>query len=353
MNQEKEVLDRFLEAQDRLVFQAADLSLGTIANMVDRDAINVQPHYQRRERWSIHKQSALIESFLMNVPVPPVYLSEDEFGRYSVVDGRQRITAIHRFMSDELKLAGLDSFREVEGRIYGQLPPDLQNTLDVRPYLRVITLLKQSDPMLKFEVFTRLNRGGERMEAQEIRNVAYRGELNELIYELAKSPFLLQQLKIRNERSPAYRVMADPEFVLRFFTLEEGWQHFSGNYREEMNAFMRRYRHPEPAQLQKMRSQFESVIGTCEGVWGANAFKRPVGNGWRDQMLAGMYDAQMTAVSRISEDRRIKLIDDRQRIVQGTRELFQDPEFEVAVRQGTNTPSRVVYRIERMTELLG
>jgi hypothetical protein len=73
------------------------------------------------------------------------------------------------------------------------------------------------------------------MEAQEIRNVGYRGELNDLIYELAENQFLRQRLKIRNERSPAYRVMSDAEFVLRFFTLVEKWQPFSCNYREEMN----------------------------------------------------------------------------------------------------------------------
>jgi hypothetical protein len=65
------------------------------------------------------------------------------------------------------------------------------------------------------------------MEAQEIRNVGYRGELNDLIYELAENQFLRQRLKIRNERSPAYRVMSDAEFVLRFFTLVEKWQPFS------------------------------------------------------------------------------------------------------------------------------
>jgi hypothetical protein len=129
--------------------------------MVDRNAINVQSHYQRRERWSPQKQSTLIESFLTNVPVPPVYLAETEFGRYSVVDGRQRITAISRFMSHDIALRNLESFHQIEGLTCSQSPSDLQNALDVRPYLRVITLLKQSDPTLKFEVFTRLNRGGK------------------------------------------------------------------------------------------------------------------------------------------------------------------------------------------------
>jgi hypothetical protein len=84
-----------------------------------------------------------------------------EFGRYSVVDGRQRITAISRFMSHDIALRNLESFHQIEGLTCSQSPSDLQNALDVRPYLRVITLLKQSDPTLKFEVFTRLNRGGK------------------------------------------------------------------------------------------------------------------------------------------------------------------------------------------------
>src|SRR5215217_8653016 len=71
----------------------------------------------------------------------------------------------------------------------------------------------------------------------------------------------------RNQRSPAYRVMSDAEFVLRFFTLVEKWQKFSGNYREEMNEYMERHRHPSSPQLLRMRSQFESVMNTCEGIW--------------------------------------------------------------------------------------
>ncbi len=105
----------------------------------------------------------------------------------------------------------------------------MQNALEVRPYLRAITLLKQSDPSLKFEVFTRLNRGGETMAPQELRNVAYRGPLNRLIYQLAENQFLRQQLKIRSEKSSAYQIMADAEYVLRFLTLRERWSNFSGD----------------------------------------------------------------------------------------------------------------------------
>ena len=153
--------------------------------------------------------------------MPPIYLAEDAFGQYSVVDGKQRITAIHRFIGNQLILNGIEAFEEIEGRRFYELPQDMRNALEVRPYLRVITLLKQSDPTLKFEVFTRLNRGGETMAPQELRNVAYRGPLNSLVYDLAANNFLRQQLKIRSEKSKAYQIMADAEYVLRFLTLRQ------------------------------------------------------------------------------------------------------------------------------------
>jgi hypothetical protein len=346
------VLKRFLDAQDRLVFQAADLSLGTISSMVSKGAIDVSPPYQRRERWSVEKQAALIESFLLNVPVPPVYLAEDEFGRYSVVDGKQRITSIHRFMMNDLALTRLEQFSEAEGLHYRNLPADLQNALDVRPYLRVITLLKQSDPTLKFEVFTRLNRGGESMEPQELRNVAFRGPLNDLIFQLAKTPFLAQQLKIKDSKSPAYQNMLDAELVLRFLTLLERWRQFSGDYRFEMDQFMVRHRDAAADRIADYRNRFHRAIETCEAIWGSAAFRRPASGSWRDQLLTGMYDAEMVAVSLLTEEERIAAIADSPTIVEATRALFDDTSFDTAVRQGTNTPARVIYRIERVAALL-
>ena len=198
------ITEVFNRAQDRLVLQAADLSLETLASMVESLAIDTSPEFQRRERWDSAQQSSLIESFLLNVPIPPVYLSEDDFGTYSVIDGKQRLTTIHKFMRDKLKLTELEAFRSLEGAKFSDLPTPLKNALRVRPYLRVVTLLKQSDPKLKYEVFTRLNCGGEPLNPQEIRNVVFRGKLNDLLVELSKRDFLKSQLKIKGVSSPFY-----------------------------------------------------------------------------------------------------------------------------------------------------
>jgi hypothetical protein len=347
-----EVLQRFQQAQDRLVLQASDLSLGTICTMVDREAIDLSPVYQRRERWQPNKQSALVESFLLNVPVPPIYLAEDEFGRYSVVDGKQRITAIWRFISNRLVLRNLETFVELEGYRYAELPRELQNALDVRPYLRVITLLKQSDPTLKFEVFTRLNRGGEQMQAQELRNVAFRGPLNDLIYQLADNAFLKQQLKISGEKSRAYQLMQDAEYVLRFLTLRKVWRTFSGDFRNEMDRFMVANADSTPPHLEEYRVATERALAMCEALWGSRAFKRPEGVSWRDQLLAGMFDAEMVAVDRLTEGQRATLMKHSAEVVEETRKLFKDYDFDMAVRQGTNTPSRIIYRINKVYDML-
>ena len=351
MSDQSAIVKRFEAAQDRLVLQASDLSLETLASMVDTNAVDVRPHYQRRDRWNARKRSALIESFLLNIPVPPIYLAEDNFGQYSVIDGKQRLTAIRDFMRNDLKLSELATFSELENMQFSELPSELANALQIRPYLRVVTLLRQSDPMLKYEVFERLNTGGESLNAQEIRNVAFQGPLNDLIYgELCEAEFLRRQLKIKDDKSPAYRKMQDAEYVLRFLTLSATWRTFSGDFARSMDAFMEEHQHADASKLQSLRGSFSSSLAWCERLWGSYAFNRPDKDGWRDQTLAGVFDAEMVAISLLPPSILRSLVG--KDVPKITRNLFSDSQFETAVRQGTNTPGRVRYRIDKMSDAL-
>jgi hypothetical protein len=347
------ILERFEVAQRRLVLQSADLSLATLAQMVESNAIDIRPEFQRRERWSTNKRSALIESFLLNIPIPPLYLAEDDFGSYSVIDGKQRLSAITDFMSNRLALNGLERFGELEGATYEMLPMALQNFLAVRPSIRAVTLLRQSDSDLKYEVFHRLNSGGEPLNAQEIRNVLYRGPLNDLVVHLGEHPFLRNQLKIRNEKSPNYATMLDAEWVLRFLTLRELWENFSGDLKYSMDRFMAEHQQEGPMLLNAMASDFLATLEVCESLWGDVAFKRSEHGQWRDQALAGMYDAEMVAVHILDPSSFLKLDDIRPRALDLTSKLFEEnPAFSEAVRTGTNTPSRLRARVEIMASAL-
>lgn len=348
-----EVVARFREAQNSLVIQASDLSLASITDMVGANAIDLNPHYQRRERWDLIKQSLLIESFLLNVPVPPLYLAEEEFGAYSVIDGKQRITAVYDFISGKLRLRGLESFSEINGASFPELPTELQNTLKVRPFLRVVTLLRQSDPSLKYEVFLRLNTGGDRLLPQEVRNVAFSGPFNDLLIELAQNEFLRGKLKIEGKKSPAYMAMADVEHVLRFLTTYFCWREMGGSLAAQMDDFMQVHRELDVDGLREFRRLFETSIGTCHEIWGDYAFERPLGAvGWRNQMISPLYDAQMVSVASLSDRQRQVAVARKNQIVDRTRQLFEDDDFTKSVTRATNNAGSVKKRISSFNGLL-
>lgn len=349
---EHEITKRFINAQDRLVLQASDMSLETVASMVESGAIDTQPAYQRRERWSPRRQSALIESFLLNIPIPPVYLAEEEYGRYTVIDGKQRLSTVTRFMRNQLVLTELEKFKELNGIIFDQLPQPPKNALLIRPYVRVITLLKQSDPDLKYEVFERLNTGGEALFPQEIRNAAFRGKFNDLLFDLSTDYFLRQQLKITKNNEPAYLQMQDVEYVLRFFTMRGAWENFSGDYRRSMDKFMEANRAANAQQLAAFRKSFDESLRRCEILWGEDAFKRYDGGAVRNQFLAGMYDAQMVGVSLLSAAKVKRLAGRIAQVRKATKKLFESGDFEGWVRSGTNTRSSVEGRIEAIRDML-
>lgn len=346
------IVATFERAQNSLVLQSSDLSLETIAKMVDGNAIDTEPRFQRRQRWPVEAQSALIESFLLNVPVPPVYLAEDDFGTYSVIDGKQRITAIADFLRGFYVLKGLQRFIALEGLSFIQLPIPLRNALSIRPYVRAVTLLKQSDPDLKYEVFTRLNTGGRPLLPQEIRNALYRGALNNMIFGVSEHPFLRKQLKIKTGNESAYAEMVDVEMILRFLTMRSEWSNFSGDYRRSMDAFMQRHQRLGDAAIRELASDAASALERCEAMWGDSAFRRYENGTFRDQFMAALYDAQMIAADSVGNSDYRELVGKRREILERTRELFHDKAFEQSIRISTNTATRVKYRIQKVKDML-
>jgi len=347
-----EIERRFEQSQNDLVIQTSDFSLQGLKDMVDSQIIDLSPKYQRRERWEVERQSELIESFLLNVPVPPIYLAEEDYGIYSIIDGKQRITAVTDYLNNGFALKGLEEFPELIGARFRDLPKALQAALRVRPFLRVITLLKQSHPRLKYEVFIRLNRGGIRLNNQEIRNVAFRGALNDAIYAASENLLLRSALKIDGPKSAAYQQMQDAEYVLRFLTLKDTWENFSGSLSRSMDEFMLKNRKGAEDNASSLVQPFLDAIERTAKLWGDTAFQRWDGQRWRQQALAGMFDAQMIASSLLDQGQVAALEEKQAEIIEATKALFSNSEFEEAVRLGTNTPSRIQSRIKQVRDTL-
>lgn len=346
---EKKILHRFAESQNALVLQQSDLSLQSISDMVTSGAIDVSPKYQRRDRWDVEKESELIESFLLNIPVPPIYLAEDEYGIYSVIDGKQRVTAISKYLKNEFKLFKLQKFPEITGYSFDDLPVQLANALKIRPYIRVVTLLRQSDPDLKHEVFLRLNKAGVVLNSQEIRNVAYRGPFNDLLFELSSSEYLREQLKAENI-SKVYREMIDVQYVLRFFTVREYWQSFPGNMDAAMDSYMQTYHKVNSKRIAELSSLYVQSLEFCQAIWGEDGFKKPGGN---SRALQGFYDIQMVCSSLLTDAQRKKALRNKGKVVQSLVDLINtDQVFAESLSQFTSNTKSVAYRIGTFCDLL-
>jgi Protein of unknown function DUF262 len=347
-----EPLEFWKKKQREIVTSVVDYNLSTLADLVEDSAIDANPAYQRRNRWDDERSSKLIESFLMNVPVPPVFLNEGEFGHYSIIDGKQRLTAITNFLKGRLRLTGLSVFSDVNDMTIADLPAGLRSIIKTRPTLRAVIILPQSDQDIKFEVFQRLNTGGVRLNAQEIRNSAFTGPLNDLILELSADKDFHRMLGIkRRDTSAIYREMRDAEFVLRYFTFRTTWKTFSGGMKRNMDSFMANNRNMPEAQLTAFARDFRRTLKAVEAVFGENCFRRwvPEKKMWRKQVLAAIFDAQMFACSRLDPASAATV---SQKIVSEFKKLFSDDAFRGSIDAATNTPNLFKYRIRALQDLV-
>jgi len=350
---EKEPFQLWEKRQRQLVTNTLDYNLSSIHDLITDNVIELSPSYQRRCRWDDEQQSKLIESFLMNVPVPPIFLNEDDLGKYSVIDGKQRLTTINRFLSGKLKLSGLEIFADINGKNVDEIPSNLRTILKTRVNLRAIIILSQSDPFIKYEVFRRLNTGGEALNAQEIRNSVYPGVFNDLLLKLSINKKFHQLLGItQKEKSAIYKEMRDVEFVLRFFTFRDNWREFSGGMRRYMDQYMEASaKNHSKINPHEMENDFLTTLEIVDECFGEHAFQRwiPEKNQWRVMAVASLFDAEMFACRGLP----IEIVRERRsEILEGVKKLFEDKDFRKSVDAATNTPSYFIKRITLMKQMI-
>lgn len=338
--------------QRELVTSTLDYNLRTIFDLIQSKTIDLSPEYQRRFRWDETRQSRLIESFLMNVPVPPIFLNEDKYGQYSVIDGKQRLQAIYEFFRGKLVLKNLYIFSDINGMTFDELPRPLQTVIGTRPTLRAVIILRQSDVDVKFEVFQRLNTGGVQLNPQEIRNSTYPGALNSMILDLSVNRKFHTLLGIKNkERSAIYQEMRDAELVLRYLTFRDTWETFSGGMKRSMDHFMALHSHTSKSEIDSMKKDFLDTLDVVEACFDNHAFQRwiPERKQWRQQVVAAIYDAEMFAARGLPV---AKVLSKREKIITKLEGLFTDDEFRRAIEAQTNTPSYFRTRVRKMKALL-
>lgn len=249
-----ELLKAIDGAVTRVRTKALDFSFNELFDMYKSDELIIEPEFQRLFRWKGIRQSQFIESLILELPIPPIYVIEIQDGKYELIDGLQRLSSYFHFrgkhpnFKDEerhLRLNGCDVLKELNGLCYDDLPSSVQIRLK-RQSVRTEVLRRESDKRLRYYMFKRLNTGGERLSDQEIRNCTIRlldNTFNDFIKRMSQNAdYVACMAELTDEKREQ---LAMEEYVLRFFGMKNKRTEYEKNVGEFLTEYMEAVSDPE------------------------------------------------------------------------------------------------------------
>lgn len=234
--------------------KSLDISFNELLDMYNNKELIIDPEYQRMFRWSEEKQSMFIESLILEMPIPPVFVIEQEDAVYELIDGLQRISTYLHFRYDDmdeelqkefckervketLELNGCDIIEELNGFSFKDLPRGIQLRLK-RNFIRVEVLRKENNADLRYHMFKRLNTGGELLSKQEVRNCTIRllgTKFNDFIIKCSNNKNFKES--ISNLREEDVNTKKDQELILRYFAIKNNIEY----YKKDLDYFLTDY----------------------------------------------------------------------------------------------------------------
>lgn len=333
---DQEINDKYEKGEQRILTEMNREKLPAFVESLKKPGyMDIQPFYQRRKRWDQGKKSRLIESFLSNIPVPPIILYERDFNVYEVMDGQQRITALEEFYDNNLKLKGLELWPELNGRTYKELPAKIKAGIDRRSISTIVLITEStSSPedalFLKQLAFARINTGGVELSRQEIRNCSFYSQFNQLLLELAVNPIFAAAWNIpihddeELQNNNLYKKMEDAELVLRFFALRNT-DKFSRGMQGFLDLYMMKSLSFSDQDIEFLKDIFLQTINLAHQIYGEKLFKPfdPQSDTWTNEARKAYYDAVMVGFSRHLAN--VDILRERKpRVIEKTKILFRE-----------------------------
>lgn len=308
-----------------------------VIRRMKQDRFVLDPDFQRGFVWDKEKQSRLIESILMRIPLPVFYVAEDDQGRLIIVDGRQRLTTLQRFFKGELKL-DLEDRPELHKKVFDDLEPRMQNRVeDCQLHFYIID--RAVPERARLDIFERVN-GGEVLSRQQMRNAIYNGPATTFLREESET-LLFKQATGGSLNSKS---MQDREFVNRFcaFSLLD-----RSTYKD-MDDWLARslveLKKLSTEQFEDLRKKFRITLINNREVFGKHAFRKhksPAGD--RSLLNASLFDVMSVALSTVEVDA-VKI--HAEAIRQSVYQLLDDQDFIKAITYSPNTPKQVRSRFD-------
>ena len=325
-------------------------TVAEVVKRIKRERFFLDPDFQRDFVWEPSKQSKLMESCLMRIPLPVLYVAEGPDGRILVVDGLQRLTTFVRFLGNKLALIGLGRDHPLNGKRFSDLPIHLQERVE-DTQLTLYILDKDAPRRARLDIFERVNSGAV-LARQQMRNAIYNGPGTRWLSNMAKEKSFLTS----TGRSLNAKTMRDREAINRFagfFLL--GWRSYvNGDMDEFLAQTLVRLNAEDDDVFHKLKKAFIQSMHKNHELFGRHAFRRSLakdrGRDKRSVINISLFDVFSWAFTQIS---RSVVNDYRDEIARLVIDLILNPEFQNTITYSTNSTRQVRIRFDMAEQALG
>ena len=346
------------KARKEIVSDGYDMSIGEVTNLYKDDELQINPEFQRLFRWDITRKTRFIESILLGIPIPPIFVFQDEEGKWELIDGLQRLSTIFEFIGilknadgekvEPSTLEGtsfLPSLANKRWQVWKEGDTAIDKVLQLqirRTRIRVEILQKEGDQNAKYELFQRLNTGGARLSEQEVRNcvaVMINLELYKLLKRLADYDSF-KETTCQTEK--ALEKQMGIELTLRFLAFRNFPYQNGLDVHEYLDAALLGISRNEDIDWQSEEKIFKKTFDLLDEALGQNAFKRWDGSTFSGKFLMSMYETvafglseNLSDLENFSKEEQISMIATR------TKSLWDNPDFKKNSGAGVRGTTRL------------
>ncbi len=321
-----------------------------VMRKIKLNEINLQPDFQRHIIWDDTRQSRLVESVLIRIPLPAFYLDATNDDEWTVVDGLQRLYTLDRFCNkNKLKLINLEFLTELEGKTFEELPRRFQRQIEDHTRLNFYIIQPDTPSKVKFTIFYRINTGGLVLTPQEIRHSLFQGKSTDLLGQLADS----DAFKAATANSIKSRRMEDRECILRAlaFHIRPYTDYNTLDLHGFLCDIMQHINKLPDEELEKLKTLFRQTMHKAEAVFGDYAFRKIYQRGGQKYPInKALFEAWSVSLMKY-DMKELKIRKDE--IIENFAEVLNtDAEFGKSISQGTGSVNKVKKRFSTIENLL-
>lgn len=328
------------------------MSLDNIIKRLKESEIDMAPDFQRKSNlWTPEKQSRLIESMLIKLPLPAFYFDGTEDDQWLVVDGLQRLSAIKNFVVDgSLRLQGMEFLENINGKTFSELPRNYRRMIEETEIVAYI--INPGTPTdVKFNIFKRINTGGLVLEPQEIRHALNQGKPAVFVAELAN----LHSFKNATENVIKTDRMLDREFTTRFLSF---YLNGPDGYRPDLDTFMSntmgQIRAISEPELEEIKNKFDNAMKLAKSIFGRWAFRKVNSTSERRKPInKALFEVWSVTLAKLTSAQSEALESRKQLLFEKFIHLMNaDTTFIASITSATGDRTRVNYRYKQIQELV-